>query len=83
VPITRYKASPERQAPLAAAGTSAPRTFENGLAPGDRVRVHAGLLKGIEGMIIRSNRKMDVGRMLVALDQGVSLEIDDSLIEVF
>jgi transcription antitermination factor NusG len=61
--------------------TNAPLTVEARLAPGARVRVKRGALQGLEGTILRRNGKT---RLLVAvnyLQQGVSVEIDDFMVE--
>jgi hypothetical protein len=60
----------------------APMTLEGRLVPGKRVRVKAGALKGLEGTIIRRNSS---SRLLVAVDylqQGVSVEIKDFMVEI-
>ena len=61
--------------------SNAPLTVESRLTPGARVRVRRGALQGLEGTIIRRNGKT---RLLVAvnyLQQGVSVEIDDFMVE--
>lgn len=61
--------------------SKAPLTVEARLAAGDRVRVRSGALAGIEGMVIDRRAKC---RLLVAvqmLQQGVSIEIDDFMLE--
>ena len=58
-----------------------PLTPERRLVTGDRVRVKHGLLQGIEGIIIR---RENGNRLLVAvnyLQQGVSIQIDDVMVE--
>ena len=58
-----------------------PLTVESRLLPGCQVRVKTGALQGLEGTIIRRNGK---SRLLVAvkyLQQGVSVEIDDFMVE--
>lgn len=58
-----------------------PLTIESRLMPGCPVRVKAGALQGLEGTIVRRNGK---SRLLVAvkyLQQGVSVEIDDFMVE--
>jgi transcriptional antiterminator RfaH len=59
----------------------APLTVESRLTPGDRVRVRCGSLAGVEGTVtVRRSRS----RLLVAvrlLQQGVSVEIEDFLLE--
>lgn len=64
---------------LVAAG--APLTVESRLTAGDRVRVKSGALAGVEGMVLARRRKC---RLIVAVNliqQGVSVEIDDHLLE--
>lgn len=58
-----------------------PLTPESRLQPGDRVRVCGGSLDGIEGTVIARRKKC---RLLVAvrlLQQGVSVEVDDFMLE--
>jgi len=58
-----------------------PLTVEGRLAPGDRVRIRSGSLAGVEGTVTARRKKC---RLLVAvrlLQQGVSIEIDDFLLE--
>ena len=66
-------------AQLIAAGE--PLSVEGSLAPGKRVRVKQGALQGLEGVIIQRRGK---NRLLVGvtyLQQGVSMEINDHLVE--
>ena len=59
----------------------APLTVERRLAPGQKIRVKAGSMMGMEGMILKRRGKT---RLLVAvsfLQQGVSIEIDSFLVE--
>jgi transcription antitermination factor NusG len=61
--------------------SEAPLTVERRLCPGDRVRVRGGALMGLEGTIIRRQK---VTRLIIAvnyLQQGVSVEIDDFMVE--
>ena len=58
-----------------------PLTVEERLAPGDHVRIRRGSLAGIEGVVLERRER---SRLLVAvhfLQSGVSLEIDDFLLE--
>ena len=58
-----------------------PMTIEARLSPGQTVRVRSGALKGLEGTILR---RKNGNRLLVAvnyLQQGVSIEIDDFMVE--
>ena len=58
-----------------------PLTVERRMKPGDQVRIRRGLLAGIEGTILRRNGRT---RLLIAvkyLQQGVSVEIDDFMVE--
>lgn len=59
----------------------APLTLESRLKRGDRVRVVRGSLAGVEGTVVTRRRKC---RLLVAVNliqQGVSVEIDDYMLE--
>ena len=59
----------------------APLTVESRLQPGQRVRIKSGALMGLEGMIL--NRRGET-RLLIAvhyLQQGVSVQIDDYMVE--
>lgn len=58
-----------------------PLTVESKIGAGDKVRIKAGPFLGIEGVVIRREGKT---RLLVAveyLNQGVSMDIDQALIE--
>lgn len=60
---------------------NAPLAVEQRLQPGDPVRIKNGVLKGLEGCVIKRHGK---ARLLVAvtyLQQGVSVEIDDCALE--
>lgn len=59
----------------------APLTIESRLKEGDLVRVKGGALAGVEGTVVARRRKC---RLIVAVNliqQGVSIEIDDHLLE--
>lgn len=59
----------------------APLTTESRLKAGDRVRVKSGAFAGVEGTVVARRRKC---RLIVAVNliqQGVSIEIDDHLLE--
>jgi len=59
----------------------APLTIERRLKPGQRVRVKSGAMKGVEGKVVSRRASC---RLLVAvhfLQQGVSVEIDDYMLE--
>ena len=61
--------------------TDAPLTIERRLLPGQRVRVKAGAMMGLEGTVL--SRRGDC-RLLVAvnfLQQGASVAIDDCMLE--
>ena len=61
--------------------TDAPLTIERRLMPGRRVRVKTGAMMGLEGIV--TSRRGD-SRLLVAvnfLQQGVSVAIDDFMLE--
>lgn len=58
-----------------------PMTLEGRLVAGDRVRVKHGSMHGLEGVIIRRDNG---DRLLIAvnyLQQGVSIQIDDYMVE--
>ena len=62
-------------------GTNAPLTPESRLVPGNRVRVKGGPFAGFEGTILRRRGET---RLLVAVDflqQGVSVQIDDFMLD--
>jgi hypothetical protein len=59
----------------------APLTVESRLQPGRRVRIKAGVMRGVEGWV---TKRRSQARVLVAvhfLQSGVSVEIDDYLLE--
>jgi len=59
----------------------APLTVEARLTPGRRVRIRGGSMAGLEGTILVRRRHT---RLVVAVDflqQGISVEIDDFLVE--
>ena len=59
----------------------APLTVESRLRPGHRVRVRAGAMRGIEGLVTKCRSR---SRLLVAINLlhcGVSIEIDDYMLE--
>ncbi len=61
--------------------SDAPLTVESRLAPGQKVRVKAGAMLGLEGVVLS---RRNVSRLLVAvnfLQQGVSVAIDDYMLE--
>lgn len=58
-----------------------PLTVESRIQPGQRVRIRHGVMAGMEGTVISRRR---LTRLLVAvnfLQQGVSVELDDYLLE--
>jgi transcriptional antiterminator RfaH len=61
--------------------SKAPLTIEARLAPGDLVRVRSGSLAGVEGMVIERRKKCRLLIAVTLLQQGVSVEIDDFLLE--
>lgn len=61
--------------------SDAPLTIERRLVPGQRVRVKAGAMAGLEGTVVS---RRNTSRLLVAvnfLQQGVSVAIDDFMLE--
>jgi len=61
--------------------TGAPLTVESRLVPNQRVRIRAGALAGMEGTILRRKNELRLMVAVKMLKQGVSLEIDDYLLE--
>lgn len=59
----------------------APLTVESRLCAGDRVRVRGGALAGVEGTVIDRRGKCRVLVAVRLIQQGVSMEIDDFLLE--
>ncbi len=59
----------------------APLTLESRLKPGDRVRVIRGSLEGVEGTVVSRRRKCRLVVAVNLIQQGVSVEIDDYLLE--
>jgi transcriptional antiterminator RfaH len=61
--------------------SNAPLTIERRLMPGRRVRIRAGVMRGLEGIVVMRRAQT---RLLVAIDflqQGASVAIDDYLLE--
>ncbi|MCA9213410.1 MAG: hypothetical protein KDB27_10120 [Planctomycetales bacterium] len=59
----------------------APLTVEKRIVPGNRVRIKKGSMEGLEGVVINRKGKE---RLLVAvtmLQQGVSVELEDCIVE--
>jgi transcriptional antiterminator RfaH len=59
----------------------APLTVESRLKAGDRVRVKSGAFAGVEGTIVARRRKCRLIVAISLIQQGVSVEIDDHLLE--
>jgi transcription antitermination factor NusG len=58
-----------------------PLTPEGRLEPGNRVRVKSGLFAGYEGAVIRREGKTRFSLVIQYLNQGVSIEMDEALLE--
>lgn len=58
-----------------------PLTPESRLEPGDRVRVKTGPFAGYEGNVIRREGKTRLLLSIQFLEQGVSMEMDEGLLE--
>jgi transcriptional antiterminator RfaH len=58
-----------------------PLTPEARLQPGDRVKVKTGPFAGYEGNVIRREGKTRLLLSLRFLEQGVSMEMDEALLE--
>jgi transcription antitermination factor NusG len=61
--------------------TGASLTVEARLEPNQRVRIRAGALAGMEGTILKRKNELRLVVGVMMLKQGVSLEIDDYLLE--
>ena len=59
-----------------------PLTPESRLEAGDRIRVKSGPFMGYEGNVIRREGKTKLLLSIQFLEQGVSMEIDEGLLEV-
>lgn len=62
--------------------TGVPLTPEGRLEEGDRVRVKSGAFAGYEGTVIRKEGKTRFLLTVQYLNQGVSVEMDEGLLEV-
>ncbi len=62
-------------------GAGVPLTPEARLEPGNRVRVKTGPFAGYEGTVIRREGKTRLLLSLHFLEQGVSMEMDEGLLE--
>ena len=62
--------------------TGIPLTPEGRLEPGNRVRVKSGLFAGYEGTVLRREGKTRFLLTVQYLNQGVSIEMDEGLLEV-
>ena len=54
---------------------------DGGIAAGERVRIKSGVLKGVEGIILKRQGKTRVLVSVHFLQQGASVEIEDFQIE--
>lgn len=61
--------------------SKAPLTVEARLKPGQRVRVKSGPFLGIEGVVLQRQKQSRLVLSVSFLQQGVSFEIDDFLLE--
>ncbi len=59
-----------------------PLTVESKLATGDRVSVRRGPFTGYEGVVIRREGKTRLLLSIQFLDKGVSMEVDEAVLEV-
>ncbi len=64
-----------------AIGSGTPLTPEARLVAGQRVRVRSGLFRGYEGVVIRREGKTRLLLSIRYLEKGVSMEIDEGLLE--
>lgn len=58
-----------------------PLTPESKLEPGNKVRVKSGVFAGYEGSVIRREGKTRFSLVIQYLNQGVSIEMDEALLE--
>lgn len=58
-----------------------PLTPEGRLEPGNQVRVKSGVFAGFEGTVIRREGKTRFSLSIQYLNQGVSIEMDEALLE--
>src|SRR5262245_33497688 len=75
----RLKADLQRIQRLIDSG--APLTVESRLAPSQRVRVRSGPMLNLEGTIVKRKNRTRLLVWVTMLQQGVSLEIEDCLLE--
>lgn len=61
--------------------TGAPLTVESRLVPNQRVRIRCGAMAGLEGIVMKRKNMTRLMVWVNLLQQGVSLEIDDYLLE--
>jgi transcriptional antiterminator RfaH len=61
--------------------SNAPLTVEARLTPGRRVRIRSGSLAGLEGQVLRRRQETRLLVRVNFLQKGVSVEIDDYLLE--
>lgn len=61
--------------------TNAPLTVESRLVPGDKVRIKSGTLAGLEGTVLLRRGRTQLLVTVRFLQQGVSLEVDDFMLE--
>ena len=61
--------------------SGAPLTVEARLQVGQQVRIRSGALTGLEGMVVKRKLATRLVVLIKMLQQGVSLEIDDYLLE--
>jgi transcription antitermination factor NusG len=63
-------------------GAGVPLTPEARLEPGNKVRVKSGPFAGYEGTVIRRHGKTRLLLSIKYLEQGVSMEMDEGVLEV-
>ena len=63
-------------------GAGIPLTPEAKLEPGNRIRVKSGPFMGYEGNVLRREGKTRLLLSIQFLEQGVSMEMDEGLLEV-
>jgi transcription antitermination factor NusG len=61
--------------------SDAPLTVEKRIVTGDRVRIKNGSMEGLEGVVINRKGKERLMVAVTMLQQGVSVELEDFLVE--
>ncbi len=65
-----------------AIGQGTPLTAEARIEPGQRIRVRSGPFQGYEGQVIRREGKTRLLLSIQFLEQSVSMEVDEAVLEI-